>query len=142
MTNFIFLGFKIIVDHICSHEIKRCLLLGRKAITNRDSVLKSKNIPLQKEVCIVKAMFCSVAMYRCVIWTIKKAENWRIDAFKLWCWRRLLRFPLTESIANKSILQGIILEYSLEGVMLNLKLQWFGYQEWTANSLEKEEEMD
>jgi len=120
----------------CSHEIKRCLLLGRKAMMNSDSTLKSRDITLPTKVCIVEAMVFPVVMYGCESWTIKKAEHWRIDAFELWCWRRLLRVPLT-AISNQSILKESSPEYSLEGLMLKLKLQYFGYLMQTTDSLEK-----
>ena len=126
VTDFIFLGSKITVDGDCSHEIKRCLLLGRKAMTNLDNILKSRNISLPTEVCIVKAMIFSAVMYGCESWTIKKAEHRRIDAFELWCWRRLLRITWSARRSNQSILKEINPEYSLEGLILNLKLQYFG----------------
>ena len=110
-----------------SHEIKRCLLLGRKAMTNLDRVLKGRDIALLTKVCMVKAMVFPVVMYGCESWTIKKAENQRIDAFELWCWRRFLRVPWTARISNQSILKEINPEYSLEGLMLKLKLQSFGH---------------
>ena len=119
MTDFIFLGSKITADGDCSHEIKRHLLLERKAMTNLDSVLKSRDIALPTEVCVVKAMVFPVVMYGCESWTIKKTERQRIDAFELWCWRRLLRVPWT------AILKEINFKYSLEGLMLTLKLQYF-----------------
>ena len=125
MTEFLFLGSKITVDVDGSHEIKRCLLLGRKAMTMLDSVLKSKGITLQTKVCIVKAMAFPV-MHKCENWTIKKAECQRIDGFKLWCWRRLFRVPWTAR-SNQSIRKEINPEYSLEGLMLKLKLQYFGH---------------
>ena len=133
VTDFIFLGSKITVDRDCSHEIKRCLLLGRKAMTNLDSVLKSRDITLPAEVHlvkaivfpVVKAMVFPVVMYGCESWTIKKAESQRIDAFKLWCWRRPLRIPWTARRSNQSILKELNPEYSLEGLML--KLQYFGH---------------
>ena len=137
VTDFIFLGSKITSDGDCSHEIKRCLLLGRKAMTNLDSVLKSRDITLLTKVHTVKAMVFPVVMYRCESWTIKKAEHWRIDAFELWCWRRLLRVPWTARRSNQAILKEINPEYSLEGLMLKLKLQSFGHLIWRANSLEK-----
>ena len=121
----IFLGSKITADGDCSHEIKRCLLLGRKAMANLDSVLKSRDTTLPTKVCIIKAMIFPVVMYGCESWTIKKAEHQRIDAFELWCWRRLLRVPWTTRRSNQSILKKINPEYSLEGLML--KLQHFGY---------------
>ena len=121
----IFLGSKITADGDCSHEIKRCLFLGRKAMANLDSVLKSRDTTLPTKVCIVKAMIFPVVMYGCESWTIKKAEHQRIDAFELWCWRRLLRVPWTTRRSNQSILKKINPEYSLEGLML--KLQHFGH---------------
>ena len=111
----------------CSHEIKRCLLLGRKAMTNLDSILKSRNITLPTKIRLVKAMVFPVVMYGCERCTLKKAEHRRIDAFELWCWRRLLRVPWTARRSNLSILKEISLEYSLEGLMLKLKLQYFGH---------------
>ena len=126
VTDFIFLGSKVTVDGDCSHEIKRCLLLGRKAMTNLDSVLKSRDITLLTKVRIVKATVFPVVMYRYESWTVKKAEHRRTDAFELWRrWRRLLRVPWTSRRSNKSILKEISPEYSLEGLML--KLQYFGY---------------
>ena len=127
MTDFIFLGSKITAGGDCSHEIKRCLLLGRKAMTNLDSILNSRDITLPTKVCLVKAMVFPVVMYGRESWTIKKAEHQRIDAFELWCWRRLLRVPWTARRSNQSILKEISPEYSLERLMLNLKLQYFGY---------------
>ena len=118
---------KIIADGDCNHEIKRCLFLGRKAMTNLDSVLKSRKFTLPTKVCIVKAMVFPVVMCGCESGTIKKPEPWRIDAFELWCWRRLLRVPWTARRSNQSILKEINPEYSLEGLMLNLKLQYFGH---------------
>ena len=125
----IFLGSKITVDGDCSHEIKRCLLLGRKAMTNLDSILKSRDITLPTNVHLVKAMVFPGVMYGCESWTIKKAEHQKIDAFELWCWRRLLRVPWTARRSNQSILKEISPEYSLEGLMLKLKmkLQYFGH---------------
>ena len=120
--DFIFLSSKITVNGDCSHEIKRRLLLGRKAMTNLDSTLKSRNITLPIKVCLVKAMVFAVVMYGCESWTIKKAEHQRIDAFELWCWRRLLRIPWTARRSNQSILKEISPEYSLEGLRLKLKL--------------------
>ena len=125
VTDFNFLGSKITADGDCSHEIKRHLLLGRKAMTNLDSVLKTRDITLLTKVHIVKAMGFPVVMYECESWTIKKAECQRIDAFELWCWRRLLRVPWTARRSNQSILKEINPKYSLEGLMLNLKLQYF-----------------
>ena len=120
-------GSKITADGDCSHEIKRCLLLGRKAMTNLDSILKSRNITLPTKVRLVKAMVCPVVMYRCQSWTIKKAKCRRTDAFELWFWRRVLRVPWTARRSNQSILKEISPEYSLEGLMLKLKLQYFGH---------------
>ena len=137
VTDFIFLGSKIIVDSDFSHEIKRCLLLGRKAMTNLDSALKSKDITLPTKVHIVKVLVFPVVMYGCESWTIKKAEHWRNDDFKMWCWRRLLRVPWIARKSNQSILKEISPKYSLEGLMLKLKLQYFGYLMWRAYSLEK-----
>ena len=124
VTDFIFLGSQIIADGGCSHEIKRCLLLGRKAMTNLDSVLKSRDITLLTKVCLFKAMVFPVVIYGCEIWTIRKAECWRIDTFELWCWRRLLRVPWTTRRSNQSILMEINPRYSLEGLILKLKLQY------------------
>ena len=126
VTDFIFLGSKITADGDCSHEIKRHLLLGRKVMTNLDSVLKSRDITLPTNVCLVKAMVFPVVMYGCESWTIKKAECGRIDTFELWCWRRVFRVPWTSRRSNQSILKEISPEYSLEGLMLKLKLQYFG----------------
>ena len=126
-TDFIFLGSKITLDSDFSHEIKRHLLLGRKAMTKLDSILKSRDITLLTKVHIVKAMDFPVVMYRCESWTIKKAEYERIDAFEVWCWRRLLTVPWTARRSNQSILKEINPEYSLEGLMLKLKLQYFGH---------------
>ena len=123
-TDFLFLGSKITADSDCSHEIKRCLLLGRKVMTNLDGIIKSRDITLLTKVLIMKAMVSPVVMYRCESWTIKKAEQWRIDAFKLWCWRRLLNVPWMVKRSNQSILKEINPKYSLEGLML--KLQYFG----------------
>ena len=122
VTEFLFLGSKITVDSDSSHEIKRGLVLGRKAMTNLDSVLKSRDITLLTKVCVVKAMVFPVVMYGCESWTRKKAECWRIDAFELWCWRRLWRVPWTAQRSNQSIPKEINSEYSLEGLMLKLKL--------------------
>ena len=127
MTDFIFLGSKITADSDCSHEIKRHLLLGRKAMTNLESILKNRGNTLLTKVHIVKAMVFPLVMYRCESWTIKKAEHQRIDAFELWCWRRLLRVPWTARRSNQSILKEISPEYSLEGLMLKLKLQYFDH---------------
>ena len=123
VADFIFLGSKITADYDCSPEIKRCLLLGRKVLTNLDSILKSRDITLPTKVHLVKAMFFPVVMYGCESWTIKKAECRRIDAFELWCWRRLLRVPWTAKRSNQSILKEISPECSLEGLILKLKLQ-------------------
>ena len=127
VADFIFLGSKITADDDCSHEIKRCLLLRRKAMANLDRVLKSKDITLCTMVCIGKAMVFPVVMYGCESWTIKEAESQRIDAFELWCWRRFLRVPWTARRSNQSILKEINPEYSLEVLMLKLKLQYFGH---------------
>ena len=128
VTDFISLGSRITVDGDCSHEIKTLgKLRGRKAVTNLDSVLKSRDITLLTKVRIVKAVVFPVVMYRCESWTIKRAERQRIDAFELWCWRRLWRVPWTVRGSNQSILKEINLEYSLEGLMLKLKLQYFGH---------------
>ena len=127
VTDFIFLGSKITVDSDCSHEIKRCLLLGRKLMTNLDSILKSRDTTLPTKVCLVKAKFFPVVMYGCESWTTNKAEHQRIDAFELWCWRRLLRVPWTARRSNQSILKEISPEYSLERLVLKLKLQYFGH---------------
>ena len=135
VTNFIFLGSKITADGDCSHEIKKRLLLGRKAMTNLDSILKSRDITLPTKVRLVKAMVFPVVMYGCKSWTIKKAECQRIDGFELWCWRRLLRVPWTARRSNQSILKGISPGCSLEGLML--KLQYFGHLMRRADSLEK-----
>ena len=136
MTDFIFLGSKITVDGDCSHEIKRRLLLGRKAMTNLDRVLKSRDITLPTKVHLVKAMVFPVIIHGCESWTIKKAEHWRIAAFELWCWRRLLRVPWTAR-SNQSILKEINPEYSLEELMVNLKNQYFSHLMQRAGSLEK-----
>ena len=137
VTDFIFLGSKITVDGDCSHEIKRRLLLGRKAITNLDSIFKSRDITLPTKACIVKAMNFLVVMYGCESWTIKKADCQRIDAFELWCWRRLLRIPWTARRSNQSILKEISPGCSLEGMMLKLKLQYFDHLMRRVDSLEK-----
>ena len=137
VTGFIFLGSKITADGYCSHEIKRCLLIGRKVMTNLDSILKSRDITLPTKVHLVKAMIFSVVMYGYGSWTIKKAEHQRIDALQLWCWRRLLRVPWTVRRSNQSILKEISPEYSLEGLMLKMKLQFFGHLMQRADSLEK-----
>ena len=127
MTDFIFLGSKITEDSDCSHETKRHLLLGRKAMTNLDSILKSRDITLPTKVRLLKAMACPVVMYGCESWTVKKAEHQRTDAFELWCWRRLLRVHCTTRRSNQSVLKEINPEYSLEGLVLKLKLQYLGY---------------
>ena len=128
---------KITADGDCSHEIKRCLLLGRKAVINLDSILKSRDITLPTKVCLVKAMVFPVIMYGCESWTIKKAEHRRIDAFELWYWRRLLRVPWNARRSNQSILKEINPEYSLEELMLKLKLQYFGHVIRRTDSLGK-----
>ena len=137
VTDFIFLGSKITVDGDCCHKIKRCLILGRKTMTNLDSVLKSKFFTLLTKVCILKTMVFAVVVYGCESWTIKKAEYQRIDAFELWCWRKLLRVPWTARRSYQSIVKEISPEYSLEKLMLKLKLQYFGHLMWRTNSFEK-----
>ena len=139
VTDFIFLGSKITADGDCSHEIKRCLLVGRKVMTNIDSILKSRDITLPTKVHLFKAMAFSVVIYGCENWTIKKAECQRIDAFELWCWRRLLKVPWTARrlLRSKEILKEISPEYSWEGLMLKLKLQYFGHLIWRTDSFEK-----
>ena len=137
VADFIFLGSKITADGDCSHEIKRQLLLERKAMTNLDNILKSKDITLLTKVHLVKAMAFPVVMYGCESWTIKKVEHWGIDAFELWCWKRLLKVPWTARRSNQYILKEISAEYSLEGLMLKLKLQYFGHLMWRTDSLEK-----
>ena len=137
VTDFLFLGSKITADGDCSLEIRRWLLLGRKAMTNLDTVLKSKDITLPNKVHTVKAMILSVVMYGCGSWTIKNAEHRRIDAFKLWCWRRFLRVLWTARRSNQSVVKEISPEYSLEGLTLKLKLQYFGYLMGWTDSLEK-----
>ena len=137
VTDFIFLGSKITADGDCSQDIKRRLLLGRKAISNLESILKSRDIILLTKVYIVKDMFFPVVMYGCETWAIKKAECQRIDAFELWCWRRLLRVRWTARRVNQSILKEVNSEYLLEGLMLKLKPQYFGHLIHRANSLEK-----
>ena len=127
VSNFIWGGSKITADGGCSHEIKRCLLLGRKVMTNLDGIFKSRDITLPTKVRLVKAMVFPVVMYGCESWTVKKAERQRIDAFELWCWRRLLRVPWTARISNQSILKEIGPGCSLEGLMLKLKLQYFSH---------------
>ena len=135
MTDFIFLSSKITADGDCSHEIKRRLLLGRKAMTNVGSILKSRDITLPTQVHLVKAMVFPVVMYRYESWTFKKAECQRIDAFERWCWRRVLRVPWTAWRSNQSVLKEISPEYSLEALMLKLKLQYFGHLIWRTDSL-------
>ena len=137
VSDFLFLGSKLTADGDYSHEIKGRLLLGRKAMTNLDSILKSRDITLLIKAHLVKAMVFPVAMYWCESWTIKKAAHWRIHAFELWYWRILLRDPWTARRSNQSILKEISPEYSLEGLMLKLKLQYFGYLIWRTDSLEK-----
>ena len=137
VADFIFLGSKITADGDCRHEIKRCLLLGRKVLTNLDSILKSRDITLPTKVHLVKAMVFPVVMYRCECWTVKKAEHRRIDAFELWCWRTLLRVLWTARRSNRSILKEISPGCSLEGLMLKLKLHYFGHLMWRADSFEK-----
>ena len=137
VADFIFGGSKITADVDCSHEIKRRLLLGRKVMTNLDSILKSRDITLPTKVHLVKAMVFPVVMYRCESWTIKKAEQQRIDAFELWCWRRLLRIPWTARRSIQSILKEMSPECSLEELMLKLKLQYFGHPMGRTDSFEK-----
>ena len=137
VTDFIFLGSKITADGDCSHEIKRHLLLGRRAMTNLDSILKSRDMTLLTKVRLVKAMVFPVVTYGCASWTIKKAEHQRIDVFELWCWTRLLRVPWTARRTNLSILNEISPEYLLEGLILKLKLQYFGHLMPRTDSLEK-----
>ena len=137
VADFIFLGSKTTADGDCSHEIKRCLLLGKKVMTNLDSLLKSRDITLPTKVHLVKAIVFPVVTYGCESWTVKKAEHWRIDGFELWCWRRLLRVPWTARRSNQSILKKISPGCSLEGLMLKLKLQYFGHLMWRVDSLEK-----
>ena len=137
LSDFTFSGSKITADGDCSHEIKRRLLLGRKVLTNLESIFKSRDITLPAKVCLVTAMIFPVVMYGCESWTIKKAECWRMDTFKLWCWRRLLRVPWTARRSNQSILKEISLEYSLEGLMLKLKLHYSGHLMWRTESFEK-----
>ena len=136
VADFILGGSKITADGDCSHEIKRCLLLGRKVMTNLDSILKSRDITLPTKVHLVKAMVFPVVMYGCESWTVIKAEHRRIDVFELWCWRRLLRIPWTARRSNQSILKEISPEYSLEGLMLKLKLQCFDHLMQKTDSLE------
>ena len=137
VADFIFLGSKITADADCSHKIQRRLLLGRKVMINLDSVLKSRDISLPARVHLVKTMVFLVVMYGCETWTMKRAECWRVDAFELWCWRSLLRVPWTAKGSNQFILKKISPEYSLEGLMLKLKLQYFGQLMQRADSLEK-----
>ena len=137
LADFTLLGSKITADGDSSHEIKRHLLLGRKVMTNLDSILKSRDITLPTKVCLVKVMVFPVVMYGCESWTIKKAEHRRIDAFELWCWRRFLRVPWTARRSKQSILKEISPGCSLEGLMLKLKLQYFGHLMWRADSLGK-----
>ena len=137
VADFIFLGSKITADGDCSHEIKRCLLLERKVMTNPDNISKSRDITLSRKVRLVKAMVFAVVMYGCESWTIKKAEHWGIDAFKLWCWRRLLRVPWTARRSNQPILKEISPGCSSAGLMLKLKLQYFGHLFCRADSFEK-----
>ena len=137
VTEFIFLGSKITADYDCSHEIKRCLLLGIKVMTKLDSILKSRDITLPTKVHLVKATVFPVVVIGCDSWTIKKAEHQRIDAFELWCWRRLLIVLWTERRSNQSILKEISPEYSLEGLMLKLKLHYFGHLMVRTDSFEK-----
>ena len=135
VTDFILGGSKITADGDCSHKIKRPLLLGRKAMTNLDSILKSRDITLPTKVCLVKVMVFPVVMYGCENWTIKKAEHQKTDAFELWCWRRLLEIPWTTRRPNQSILKKISPEYSLEGLVLKLRLRYFGHMMQRTNSL-------
>ena len=137
VSDFIFGGFRITADGDCSHEIKRCLLLGRKVMTNLDSIFQSRDITLPTKVRLVKAMVFPVVTYGCESWSVKKAECRRIDAFELWCWRRLLRVPWTARSSNQSILKEISPGISLEGMMLKLKLQYFGHLLRRVDSLEK-----
>ena len=137
VPDFILRGSKITADGNCSHEIKRCLLLGRKVMTNLDSILKSRDVTLPAKVCLVKAMVFPVVMNGCDSWTVKKAECQRIDAFELWCWRRLLRVPWTARRSNQSFLKEISPGISLEGMMLKLKRQYFGHLMQRVDSLEK-----
>ena len=137
VSDFIYGGSKITADGDCSHDIKRHLLFGRKVMTNLDSILKSRDITLPTKVHLVKAMVFPMAMYGCESWTIKKAECWKIDAFELWCWRRHLRVPWTARRSNQSILKEISPGCSLEGLMLKLKLKYFGHLMWRVDSLEK-----
>ena len=137
VSDFILGGSKITADGDCSHEIKRCLFLGRKTMTNLDSILKSRDITLSTKVHLIKTMVFPVVMYECERWTIKKSECWRIVAFELWCWRRLLRVPWTARRSSQSILQEISPDYSLDRLMPKLKLQYFGHLIWRTDSWEK-----
>ena len=137
VADFILGGSKIAADGDCSHEIKRCLLLGRKVMTNRDSILKSRDITLPTNVCLVKATVFPVVMCGCESWTIRKAKHWRINAFELWCWRRLLRVPWKARRSNQSILKEVSPGCSLEGLRLKLKLQYFGHLMQRTDLLEK-----
>ena len=137
VSDFILGGSKITADGDCSHEVKRRLLLGRRVMTNLDSILKSRDVILPTKVCLVKVMVFPVVRYGYESWTIKKSERQRTDGFELWCWRRLLRVPWTASRSNQSILKEISPECSLEGLMLKLKLQYFGYLMWRTDSFEK-----
>ena len=137
VTDVIFLGFKITADGDCSHEIKRCLLLGRKVMTNLDSILKSRDITLPTKAPLAKALVFLAVMYGCENWTIKKAECQRMDAFELWCWRRLLKVPWIARRSNQSNLKEISPEHSLEGLMLKLKLQYFGHLMQRTDLFEK-----
>ena len=137
VRDFIFFGSKITADGFCSHEIKRCLPLRRKAMTNLDSIFKSRDITLPTKVRLVKAMVFPVVMYGCESWTVKKVQCQRIDGFELWCWRRLLRVSWTARRSNQSLLKGINSEYSLKGLMLKLNLQYFGHLMQRTDSLEK-----
>ena len=137
VTDFISGGSKITEDGECSHEIKRRLLLGRKVMTNLDSILKSRDVTLPTKTHLIKAMIFPVVMYGCESWNVKKAEHQRLDAFELWCWRRLLRVPWDSRRSNQSILKEISPEYSLEGLMLKLKLRYFGHLMRRADSLGK-----
>ena len=142
VRDFIFLGSNITADGDCSHKIKRCILLGRKVMTKLDSILKSRDITLPTKVHLVKAMVFPVVMYGCESWSVKKAERRRIDAFELWCWRRLLRVPWAARRSNQSILKEISPGCSLEGMMLKLKLQYFGHLMQRVDSLEKTNKMN
>ena len=137
LSDFIFRGSKITADGNCSHEVKRCLLLGRKVMTNLDTIFKSRDITLLTKVHLVKAMVFPIVMYGCESWTVKKAEHQRVGAFELWCWRRLLRVPWTTGRSNQSILKEISPGCSLKGLMLKLKLQYFGHLMRRVDSLEK-----